>query len=269
MKRIDSRRNKGFTLIELLVVIAIIAILAAILLPVLAKAQKRAQAIQCMNNTRQLGVGWIIYSNENNERIAPGDGNSNTPGSAAQWAQYWVGGTMADYFNCTNTLTITLGLIYPYVSNIHAYHCPADVSVQGQDLSPPIPKGQARIRSYSQSTAFNPQAYTGPTYWSYNKLTDIRNASDTWVFIEENPITINDGVLAVNTTLYGSTSASCSDHPALYHSQASGMSFADGHSVIHKWLSPLISNPGNNTYTDPAFVSDMIWLFSETIQPRP
>jgi prepilin-type N-terminal cleavage/methylation domain-containing protein len=71
-------RVRAFTLIELLVVIAIIAILAALLLPALIKARMKAQAIQCMNNHRQLALAWRMYAEDNHDVLVyasddPGD----------------------------------------------------------------------------------------------------------------------------------------------------------------------------------------------------
>ncbi len=99
----ESRRKKqGFTLIELLVVIAIIAILAAILFPVFAKAREKARQISCLSNMKQLGLGFVQYTQDNDEKN-PNGINWYYPGGNG-WA----------------------GQIYAYVKSTQVYRCPDD-----------------------------------------------------------------------------------------------------------------------------------------------
>ena len=96
------RFNKGFTLIELLVVIAIIGILAGILLPVLSRARESARKTQCMSNIKQIGMGLIMYANENNETFP-----TDTTGAMA-----------------------SLNLLYDtYISDNKVFNCPSDTTV--------------------------------------------------------------------------------------------------------------------------------------------
>ena len=103
-------RRNAFTLIELLVVIAIIGILAAILFPVFARARENARRASCQSNLKQLGLGIMQYTQDNDERLMPGINMTGTsPG---------------------DNKGVWFGPIYAYVRSIQVLNCPSNVKLK-------------------------------------------------------------------------------------------------------------------------------------------
>ena len=113
--RHTKRTVPAFTLIELLVVIAIIITLAAILFPVFARARENARRASCMSNLKQIGLGFIMYSQDYDEQYP---------------AVNWTGGTYRWPDGLSYSANPWYLKTYPYVKSVQLYNCPsADASL--------------------------------------------------------------------------------------------------------------------------------------------
>jgi prepilin-type N-terminal cleavage/methylation domain-containing protein len=166
----ESRIGRGFTLIELLVVIAIIAILMAILMPALSRAREQGKRAVCLNNTKTLVLGWMMYCEEY---------AGNMPQAQATSTNGWVlnpsGSTPVDAPRDTQLKAIEEGQLFRYIQNAKVYRCPVAKSHE--------------MRTYSCSHALN--GVTRPDGLSFDggpvlkNMYKIKHAASRLVFIDD------------------------------------------------------------------------------------
>lgn len=242
--------RSAFTRADLLSLVATAAMLALLVLGSGSATRTATEAAGCQQNSRRLVQAWLAHAMDNRFLLRNNEALARNP---AGWAWGWLDwGISTDN---TNAASVQTDAFKPYIgSDTGVFRCPSDRFVSPSQRA----RGwRNRIRSYSMNNN------VGILY--YNRLSDFTAPSDTFVFLEEHPDSINDTFFATDTAgASNPNAAALVDIPASFHGRGAQFGFADGHVEHRRWTGQIIPQPvktqqmvlGIQARNDP----DAIWL---------
>jgi prepilin-type N-terminal cleavage/methylation domain-containing protein/prepilin-type processing-associated H-X9-DG protein len=228
-------KARAFTLIELLVVISVIVIFMAILFPVLGRAREAGKHTVCLSNLRTLQLAWIIYAENNDEKIVRGYVWYTEPGTNSTiFTPSWTGSDTDGTKPISKDIQIQgikAGTLYPYIGSVKPYYCPNGF--------------RGFIRTYSIVSSMNGQS-GDQSDWTY--MSKENESWHLWLRTIHSRLQITNPPPASRMVFIdlgwpcGSTfSVSYDDeswsgsHPPCRHINGNTFSFADGHAEFWKW----------------------------------
>ena len=231
-------QKRGFTLIELLVVIAIIAILMAILMPALNRVKEQGKRIVCENNLKSLQLCWIMYADDNDDKIVNGaggipyttSGRTETPWVGHAWGANWDqpnAATVGVLTDRAKKQAIEDGALWEYAKDYGIYKCPT--GRRGEAVTYAIVdamNGLYRTGTYTGSNHITAKGVrVGPTVLWVKRRTEISSPAPAMrmVYIDEGAMTPDSFATHYNQR------GPWWDDPPVRHGDGTTVSWADGH----------------------------------------
>lgn len=259
----SPKDQAGFSLLELMAVMVILSVLVGLLSSALNHTRTRSYRIQCLDNLRQLGLAWMMYADDNEQRLALNQTDPTPVHRRIYWRRNhtnsWVVGSPLEDLNDSG---IRAGSIFPYTLDPQLYRCPMDGS------SVPRNKDLARSRSYSMNVylAGDNAGQDPRVKLKYNELISPKS-DDVFVFIEEHESSIWIGGFVVNPGDNPVYKGKWISTPADRHYQGANLTFADGHVEFWKWFTPKTTNLFNFASTSSRELTDLLRLQNSLPKP--
>jgi len=281
--------NAGFTLMELLVVLATTGLLVVLVLPTLGFSKGKSQAVYCLNHFNQLIQACAMYTRDNQGLYPPNPDDGNTipgydwcAGDVSGWMPNIAAGGNAEAGNSSYLTNPAYSLLALYLNrSATVFKCPADprYCLYNGKVVPVVRSVSANagvgtvdaswltagVHSGRPTTPVPGSWLTGnhsethSQYATFGKSTSFTNCSpsDIWVYVDDDPWTINDASMSVIAAL-----PEFIDYPSTQHQNATSFAFADGHSELHKWQSTVLiheSEPGLTVVSTGPPKADWFW----------